>query len=384
MERELPARVPPASSRNLGGRKSRRTALGFSAHIPHAQSQPREGLRTTVIQTALPSADTLRGHASHLRGGRGLRPTRSHCVRSELASHRVWWLVAVPALVVLGGAVGFGHRTILAKVAGIAGAGATASPRGPVAPTAIRAVGTVQASQQAAIRSRIAGVIAAVDVLEGQDVRAGDVLLRLDPTDARRALERARAAVAAQEAEVQQAERARTAALQAPGNDADTSAARVQASEDLSLAEARLKVAVADKRAAQDQLRYTKITAPFDGRITALKAQPGETVPSGTETNAGEALLVLANLDEAFVQLHLGAAQLSRVQVGQDAQIEAPGQRHAGKVVAREGTSVKVAVEDGGHQLARMTLGREVTVVFAPDSAVAPHLARSMDSQTDR
>src|SRR5438132_3553308 len=72
-------------------------------------------------------------------------------------------------------------------------------------PLALNATGTVEPIQSAAVGSQVGGVVTRVAFHEGDDVRAGQVLLQLDPRPFRATLEQAQAALARSRAQAENA-----------------------------------------------------------------------------------------------------------------------------------------------------------------------------------
>src|ERR1700731_2532828 len=69
-------------------------------------------------------------------------------------------------------------------------------------PVFLNGIGTVQAYNMVAIKSRVDGQIVKVDFKEGQDIKAGDPLFQIDPRPFQAALEQAQAAKQKDEAQV--------------------------------------------------------------------------------------------------------------------------------------------------------------------------------------
>jgi RND family efflux transporter MFP subunit len=303
-----------------------------------------------------------------------------------------WTLVAV---VVLASGLVLGKMNAQSKVALPAGASAVVQ-RGPLL-VKVRETGKVEPGQQAQIRSRVGGVVTEVAVLEGQDVRAGDVLLKLDPTDLRRDVERVRADMEEKQAQLRLAnwhQRSTQAAQRAKV----VSQADVQgADNELRVARARLKSSQAAYRTSLDQLRYATVVAPFDGRVIARNVQPGEAVvPGMTATVEGRPLLVLANTSELVVRVELNQIDFARVQAGQPVSItldSIPGKSFRGKVVSLAASSstgatgtdvlpIKVRF-DSDQELAGITPGMvadvEIEVVDMSDVLLLPIEAVTFD-----
>ena len=152
-------------------------------------------------------------------------------------------------------------------------------------PVYLDGLGTVQAFNQVQIRPQVDGPLLEVRFREGQDVRAGDVLARIDPRPYQAALDQAEAKKQQDQASLANAklDAARYAKLAASAYSSaqQSDTARAQVAQ----LEAQVRGDQAGIDTARTQLSYTTITAPIDGR-TGLRqvdagniARPGDTVP---------------------------------------------------------------------------------------------------------
>ncbi len=145
-------------------------------------------------------------------------------------------------------------------------------------PVTIAAVGTTQALNTVTVRSQVDGKLLSVDVKEGQDVKKGDVLARIDPVTFQAALNQAMAKKAQDEAQLANSkldlERyERLAASNAINKQqADTQRALVAQNTALVQSDA------AAIENAQATLSYTTIVAPLDGRTGLRQVDPGNII----------------------------------------------------------------------------------------------------------
>lgn len=182
------------------------------------------------------------------------------------------------------------------------------------------------------IAPQISGRVMDVPVKDNQDVKAGQVLVEIDPTDYGLAVEHARANLAQAQGQVAQAKAQVTAAeatstnataelhrLEAAGAGAvsaqqlDTARAAARNAEaQLNVAQSAVTTAQANVASAQAQLQqaqtnfsYTKITAPEAGRITGKHVWPGSYVQSGQimMTLVPKNVWVTANFKETDLEL---------------------------------------------------------------------------------
>ena len=161
-------------------------------------------------------------------------------------------------------------------------------------PIVLRNIGAVQAFQIAAIRPRVDGTLEQVMFTEGQEVKKGDLLARIDPRPYQAILDQAVARKAATAANLANAklDLARSADL-ARGQFASRQVldTRVAAVAQL---EAQLSADEAAANAARINLDYTSILAPFDGRLGLRNIDPGNVVRFAD--NANTAIVTISQI----------------------------------------------------------------------------------------
>jgi membrane fusion protein, multidrug efflux system len=143
--------------------------------------------------------------------------------------------------------------------------------------------GSVQPEKRADLRAEVAAVVTQVLKDNGEPVKRGELLMRLDDTSIRESLQSAeagsRAAAQAFEQAQRQVERLKT--LQAQGM---TSAQALDDAEGRrNAAQSELVAARGRVVSAQQQLRRTEVRAPFDGIVSERKASVGDTAGAGKE-----------------------------------------------------------------------------------------------------
>ena len=117
-----------------------------------------------------------------------------------------YWLIFLAPALVLGGCKQ-GSKTPAAAAGGIPMVPVTvAKATQESVPTELRVVGTVEASAIVQVKSQVAGQLASVAFTEGQDVKEGDLLFRIDPQPFEDALRQAQADAARDRAQIAQSE----------------------------------------------------------------------------------------------------------------------------------------------------------------------------------
>lgn len=161
---------------------------------------------------------------------------------------------------------------------------AVATARTQDVPVYLEGLGTVQAFNTVSVHAMVDGPLVQVLFTEGQDVKAGDVLARIDPRPFQAALDQALAKKKQDEATLANARAdvgryAKLAATAyASAQQLDTARAQV----------AQLEAQVAGDQASIDnartQLGYATITAPIDGRTGLRQVDQGNIVHPGDAT----------------------------------------------------------------------------------------------------
>jgi RND family efflux transporter MFP subunit len=245
------------------------------------------------------------------------------------------WIVAaiaVAALLITGGAWLFWGGKAFDVQAATATAPATSGGNAAV----LQATGYVTARREATVSAQITGTLTQVLIEEGERVDKDQVLATLDDTAQKAYLAQAQAqANSAQatllqyQAQLAQAQRdlkraqdlvGRQLVSQQAVDDARTKAATLAAQVEAQ--RKQIDLAQAGVRAAQVQLDYCTVRAPFAGVIIAKAAQVGEIVSplsaGGGFTRTGVGTIV--DMDSLEVEVDVNEAYINRVQPGQKAQ----------------------------------------------------------------
>lgn len=171
--------------------------------------------------------------------------------------------------------------------------------------------GRVEATRVAEVRARVAGIVLSKNFVEGSDVKAGQLLFKIDPAPYRTALARAKAELAKAEAAVADADAvvrrySPLAKLEAVSQqEFDTAQATLKS------AQAARQSAVADVDTAQLNLDYTSVVAPIAGRIGRGLVTEGALVGQ----NEATAMAVIQQLNPVYVDFTQAAAEVMKARV---------------------------------------------------------------------
>src|ERR1700683_1208980 len=171
------------------------------------------------------------------------------------------------------------------------------------------ALGTVSAYNTGAIRAQVTGQLFSADFRQGQEVRQGDVLARIDPAPFKAVLDQAAARKVDDQAQLVDAQKdfTRFATLQAKNFDTQQNVDLQQAKVD------HFKASIdADQgaiEAAQTQLAYTTITAPINGVVGFRQVDVGNII----HTPDPNPLTVLTQIKPSYVIFTLPQSNLGPV-----------------------------------------------------------------------
>jgi len=176
--------------------------------------------------------------------------------------------------------------------------------------------GTVKALNYAVIKARVAGELKEITVREGDSVKAGQVLARIDPVEYQRRFEQAQeqASAAKSQMEIAQRQWDTNKALVDQGFISKTALDNSLASFQGAVASHKAAIAGAD--VARKSLDDSVLRAPFSGVIAVRAAQLGERV--GIDAK----VLELVDLRQLEVEAPLSPSDSLDVKMGQKAQLQ--------------------------------------------------------------
>jgi RND family efflux transporter MFP subunit len=176
---------------------------------------------------------------------------------------------------------------------------------------AITVPGKVVSKLRVNLTPSIAGRLTHIFVEEGDTVKSGDLLARLDDREAKSYLKRAKASFEGAKEDVVLAERSLKRLKQAFEKGAVAKKLVEEAEIELRSAKAREKIAEEEVRSAKLALENPRIVAPFSGTITARYVEVGQwVVPS-------ETLFTLIDEKQREVEVQVDAADSGGIAVGQ-------------------------------------------------------------------
>jgi RND family efflux transporter MFP subunit len=288
----------------------------------------------------------------------------------QAGSRKRWpWLMIALILLLLLALAGIGWYMRWSRVVTVETVAAAPLSAVSAKTTVLDATGYIVARREATVSSKVTGKLAEAPIEEGDRVTAGQLLARLDDSDAKAQLDlaqtqiaEAKAGIADLDAQLQEARRdlkrqlelkARGATAEQNLDSAHTKVARLRAQ--LKAQRARIGVAEAQLHVAQVNFSDTFIRAPFAGVIVDKTAQPGEIVSpisaGGGFTRTG--ICTIVDMSSREIEVDVNEAYLNRVKPGQpvEAVLDAyPQWKIPGEVIAiiptadRSKATVKVRI----------------------------------------
>lgn len=199
----------------------------------------------------------------------------------------------------------------------------------------VSATGKIQPEIEVKLSSMVSGEIIALNVKEGQVVKKGDLLVKINPDLYTSGLERSVANLAGTKASLTQSDASFKEAKANYERNKTLYDKGVISRSDWDKAISTYEVAKATKQSAyynvesasasvteaRDNLGRTTIYSPADGTISVLNVELGERV-LGTQQMAGTELLRVANLNNMEVEVDVNENDIVKIKIGDEANVE--------------------------------------------------------------
>lgn len=200
---------------------------------------------------------------------------------------------------------------------------------------AVSAAGDIGPADQVSVRPEINGRIEELPVDIGDKVKKGALLCRLDDRDLQ--IERSQRMIEIDGArlQLQKASRNFNRSKQLFVDKLISQEVFDDSKTDYDLATNAVDRTDQALKLVDDRLRKTRILAPFDCTVLTRPVSLGQTVSGAAGFNSGTEVMSIANLNDMVVNAHVNQADVVRLQVGRDVEIQAesvPGTKMRGVV----------------------------------------------------
>jgi HlyD family secretion protein len=241
------------------------------------------------------------------------------------------WLIGAVVIVVLGAIIWASLRDSKPKGTEVevqAAETQTLSSR-------VKATGEITPEKKVEISAKVVGEIIDLPVVEGQQVRAGELLVQIERDlyeaaqgQARAALRQAEVSVRRQEVQLADAERNLRRARELYDQDLVSQEAldTAQLAVDTAEVEIQAQQHAVDQyrsalRRANDDLARTTIRSPMDGIVIQLECEQGETVVPGSTNLPGSVLMVVADMSTLLAEVEVNEVDVVGVALGQRTEV---------------------------------------------------------------
>lgn len=180
------------------------------------------------------------------------------------------------------------------------------------------AEGVVEAVRQSAIAAQVAGRVVALKVKAGDAVKAGELLVQIDPRSASQAQAASQSQVHEAEANLANAKAAYDRSRKLVVQKFISEAALDQARAQYLAAQAQAATAIANARVSATSTSYTTVVAPYDGVVASTDVEVGDMA------TPGRPLVTVFDPDAMRVTATLAQAVLARADLGAPIEVEIP------------------------------------------------------------
>ncbi|MGB9696727.1 MAG: efflux RND transporter periplasmic adaptor subunit [Ignavibacteria bacterium] len=199
----------------------------------------------------------------------------------------------------------------------------------------VTATGKVQAETKVNISAEVSGEIVELPFKEGDEVKKGDLVVKIKPDVYYPQLKQQEAAIKVQESNLKlqevnlkknEQELSRIKELYSKGLASKSDLDNAQANYDATIAQINtVRAQINQQRAALLQVKYdiskTTIYAPMSGTVTQLNNEKGEKV-LGTMSNMGSTIMTISDLSRMECQVEVGETDVTYVKIGDTARIQ--------------------------------------------------------------
>jgi HlyD family secretion protein len=247
----------------------------------------------------------------------------------------------------------------------------------------VTATGKVKAQADVEISADVMGRIEELPIKEGQRVKAGQLLVKIDDRSRQMDVAQAKGSLLSAQSAYEKSridlEREKKLFEKDLSSQAELDIA--QNTYDQAAAQVQIYQATLDR--AQDQLEKCTIRSPMDGIVTKLNSEKGENVVIGTMNNPGTVIMVVSDLSAIEIEAEVDETDIASIALGQDVEIMLdafPDTTFRGEVI-QVGNSAKASSFAVSDQVTNFMV--KVLILDSVEN-IKPGMTASVDITTDR
>ena len=199
----------------------------------------------------------------------------------------------------------------------------------------VTAAGEIGPSEQVSVRPEVNGKISVLTVDVGDSIKKGELLFQLDDSELQAQRASADKEVDRAQLQVEQAERDYKRSIELFKDQLVSQQVYDDSKTTWGLAKNTLEKNQKQLDITLEQLKKTKVSAPFDCTVLTRPVSVGQAVSGSGGFNSGTEVLTIANLNDLIINAHINQADVTRLNANQNVEVTVeavPGLKVIGKV----------------------------------------------------
>lgn len=201
----------------------------------------------------------------------------------------------------------------------------------------VTANGSIIPIDRVEIKSKASGLVEELPIEQGDHIKEGDLIARLDQKDERAAVSQAQADYDIAVAELKKSQREHQRKDKLYTQQLISEEERDQIELNLAIARGKLVQATTALERARERLSESIVRAPIDGVILQKYVEKGQIIASGiSNVSGGTPIVDIADMSSVYIQAGVDEIDIGKIQIGQMATVIAdayPQMRFNGKIV---------------------------------------------------
>lgn len=187
----------------------------------------------------------------------------------------------------------------------------------------IRVSGEVQPATQLDVKAEVGGRVLKLNVMPGDTVKAGDVLVEIDDRDIRTEQDSAKVEIDGAVLAVEKLNRNFKRAQELFQQKLVSQEAHDNLKSELDIGKNNHARAQRKLQLVEDKLSKTKVIAPGDGTVLNVPIVEGQVIVAAASVNSGTLLMTIANLSRLIVETHVNQIDVDRLALKQKVKLSA-------------------------------------------------------------